>query len=535
MFQMMLSIKSWVSVLVRAATTASNLEAEQDSSNINKTQSKATPNESSNTLQSDEDSLKIDELMALCTTLQNSVLDLEKTTTTQRNEIASLKRSVKKLKKKNMSRTHKLKRLYKVGLMARVESSGNEESLSEDASKKERIDVIDADEEITLVSVQDEVVSNDADKEMFDVDILDGEEAKIDVDHQLTKRMQAQEQEELSIAEKATLFQQLLEKGRKYFAAKRAEEKRNKPPTKAQQRKIMVNTFEDFRTELVEGKEKRAPTELIQEITKKQKMEGDKETTKLKQFMEIISDEEEVAIDAIPLSIKSPKIVDWKIYKEGRKNYYQIMRADGKSQMYMVFSQMLKSFNKKYLEDLYKLVKAKYESTRPVEDLDLLLCGDLKSMFEPHVEDEIYMLVEKKYPLTPPTLSMIMLPFSMVMGLILLPRFRLYKISGHLESASKSTFTDNLIPAHKSYEYRDDSMVTNISIGSDILLYAGISSWAVLLWMSRHFSYWKNEKSKSVWVFADFTSVCFNRFSTGIGFWDCNTVFDCDDDTMFQY
>ncbi|GKG09536.1 hypothetical protein Tco_0338282, partial [Tanacetum coccineum] len=33
--------------LVRAATTASNLEAEQDSGNITKTRSKATPNESS--------------------------------------------------------------------------------------------------------------------------------------------------------------------------------------------------------------------------------------------------------------------------------------------------------------------------------------------------------------------------------------------------------------------------------------------------------------------------------------------------------
>ncbi|GJU39663.1 hypothetical protein Tco_1192620 [Tanacetum coccineum] len=169
--------------LVRAATTASSLEAEQDSGNINKTQSKATPNESSpqgtnsgggpwcqetmgetaaqtrfesvskhssdslltrgNTLRSDEDRLKLDELMALCTNLQNRVPDLEKTKTTQHNEIAtqqkeiaSLKRRVKKLEKKNR-----------------------------------RIDAIDADDEITLVSVQ-----NDADKEMFDVNALDGEE-----------------------------------------------------------------------------------------------------------------------------------------------------------------------------------------------------------------------------------------------------------------------------------------------------------------------------------------------------------------------
>ncbi|GJX04125.1 hypothetical protein Tco_0190041 [Tanacetum coccineum] len=82
-----------------------------------------------------------------------------------------------------------------------------------------------------------------------------------------------------------------------------------------------VNTFKDFRTELVEGKEKRAGTELAQEITKKQKVEDDKETTEIKMLMEIISDEE-VAIDVIPIVVKSPSIVEWKIHKEGRKRYY---------------------------------------------------------------------------------------------------------------------------------------------------------------------------------------------------------------------
>ncbi|GKC20927.1 uncharacterized mitochondrial protein-like protein, partial [Tanacetum coccineum] len=85
--------KELVDSLVKAATTASSLEAEQDSGNITKTQSKATPNESSsqgtnsgggprgNTLQSDEDRLKLEELMALCITLKNRVLDLEQTKT----------------------------------------------------------------------------------------------------------------------------------------------------------------------------------------------------------------------------------------------------------------------------------------------------------------------------------------------------------------------------------------------------------------------------------------------------------------------
>ncbi|GJZ12709.1 hypothetical protein Tco_0547939 [Tanacetum coccineum] len=170
------------------------------------------------------------------------------------------------------------------------------------------------------------------------IETWDDIQAKIDADHQLAERLQAQEQEELSIEEKATLFQQLLEKRRKHFAAKRAEEKRNKPPTKAQQRKIMctylknmegyklkdlklkefdsiqemfdrafkrVNTFEDFRTELVEGKEKRAGTELIQENAKKQKVEDDKETTYHKQLMEIIQDAENYQFISKPLASKS--------------------------------------------------------------------------------------------------------------------------------------------------------------------------------------------------------------------------------------
>ncbi|GJX32104.1 hypothetical protein Tco_0241959 [Tanacetum coccineum] len=113
--------------------------------------------------------------------------------------------------------------------------------------------------------------------------------------------------------------------------------------------------------------------EKFDRALKRQNVEDDKETTNLKLLMKIIPDEEEVAIDAIPLAVKSPTIIDCKIYKEGRKSYYQIMKADGKSQMYMIFSQMLKSFDREDLEELYKLVKAKYESTRPVEDLDLLL------------------------------------------------------------------------------------------------------------------------------------------------------------------
>nr|GEZ30979.1 hypothetical protein [Tanacetum cinerariifolium] len=71
-------------------------------------------------------------------------------------------RRVKKLEKKYKSRTHKLKRLYKVGLTARVISSSDNEALNkEDTSKQGRIDEIDDDEDISLVSTHDDIIVQD--------------------------------------------------------------------------------------------------------------------------------------------------------------------------------------------------------------------------------------------------------------------------------------------------------------------------------------------------------------------------------------
>ncbi|GJT64576.1 hypothetical protein Tco_1016056 [Tanacetum coccineum] len=125
-----------------------------------------------NTPQIDEDRLKLNELMEFCTNLQNRVIDLENTKTAQGQEITSLKLRVEKLEKKGGSRTHKLKRLYKVGRSIRVISS-NEASLGdqEDASKQRRkIDDIDKDAEITLDMAKKEI--NVAKKEVSTADLV---------------------------------------------------------------------------------------------------------------------------------------------------------------------------------------------------------------------------------------------------------------------------------------------------------------------------------------------------------------------------
>ncbi|GKF23427.1 hypothetical protein Tco_0075749, partial [Tanacetum coccineum] len=164
---------------------------------------------------------------------------------------------------------------------------------------------------------------------------------QINFDEEIARKLQAEfdeeeilarEKDEANLAQRLQAEEQELEQRRKHFAAKRAEDKRNKPPTQAQQRKFLsfkrVNTFVDFRIDLLEGSSNRE--------------------AKIKELMKIIPDEEEVAIDVIPLATKED------------------------------------------LETLWKLIKAKYGSTRPMEDLDLILYGDLKTMFEPHVEDTIW-------------------------------------------------------------------------------------------------------------------------------------------------
>ncbi|GJT37597.1 hypothetical protein Tco_0937462 [Tanacetum coccineum] len=108
------------------------------------------PIHSNDPLLSGEDRLKLNELMELCTNLSQRVLDLENTKTSQAAEITKLKERVKKLERRNKSRTLGLKRLRKVGRTARIESSEDEGlGAQEDASKQGRkIADLDADAEV---------------------------------------------------------------------------------------------------------------------------------------------------------------------------------------------------------------------------------------------------------------------------------------------------------------------------------------------------------------------------------------------------
>ncbi|GKE98723.1 hypothetical protein Tco_0022074, partial [Tanacetum coccineum] len=205
----------------------------------------------------------------------------------------------------------------------------------------------------------------------------------------LAQRLQAEEQGEITIEERSRLFVELINSRKKHFAKLRAKEIRRKPPTKARKRNQMsiylinmagykhsqlkskiydeihklfdkemkrVNTFVDMNSEVVIGSEtkivessKIERDELESDKSKKQKIDehveakkdDDPEEEEMKKNMEIVQDEEEIEIDAIPLATKPPKIVEYKIVKEGQKGFYHLIRAYRSSKRYSSLIRML--------------------------------------------------------------------------------------------------------------------------------------------------------------------------------------------------
>ncbi|GJV89953.1 putative ribonuclease H-like domain-containing protein [Tanacetum coccineum] len=270
--------------LVRAATTASGLEAEQDSGNGQVVVPSARRSYQTSKCLRDEDRLKLNELMEFCTKLQQRVLDLENTKTAQAQEITSLK--------------------------LRVWSD------QEDSSKQGRkIDDIDKDAEITLV---DETQGRYGDDLMFDTGVLDDEEVFAG---------QVMAEKEINVAEKEVSIAD--------------------PVTTADE-VVTIATVEISTT---------SPTEtiIVNDLTLSQTL--------------------------IEIRVSKPKSKIWDTGIGGRK-FVKRYSAEG---VRKELSRRIKD-----LENLYKLIKAKYGSTRPVEDLDLVLYGDLKIMFEPHVKDNVW-------------------------------------------------------------------------------------------------------------------------------------------------
>ncbi|GKB77988.1 hypothetical protein Tco_0944883, partial [Tanacetum coccineum] len=130
------------------------------------------PTFSNDPLLSGEDSSDLNELMVFCLSLQEQVLDLQKAKDAQAKEIASLKKTVKKLQRKRRSRPAGLRRIKKIGARKSkssmdVASAGNHED-----SFKQGRNIDD--------SVKDEAQEQLNEEEMIGVDDLHGKEVTIE-------------------------------------------------------------------------------------------------------------------------------------------------------------------------------------------------------------------------------------------------------------------------------------------------------------------------------------------------------------------
>ncbi|GKE06774.1 hypothetical protein Tco_1398792 [Tanacetum coccineum] len=110
--------------------------------------------------------------------------------------------------------------------------------------------------------------------------------------------------------------------------------------------------------------------------------------------------DKEESVDAMnptPLDTKSNIVANWKIFQQGERSIYQIIRANGADTVYMSFGAMLKDFTREDLIELYRLVMQKYGTNRPEDAYDRVLWSDLRTMFDPPLnEDAIWSLPLKQ-------------------------------------------------------------------------------------------------------------------------------------------
>nr|GEU65477.1 hypothetical protein [Tanacetum cinerariifolium] len=246
------------------------------------------PNEPSlregNTSRSREGSIQLLELMAICTKLSDKVTHLENELTSTKAVYNKALNSHQKSKEVREKLKHKRRR-------AVIDSSEEEASLDhEDSPKQGRmIEEINKDKNANLVKSSEKGEAHETAEYRIDFSIAspqtDDDETlfetllnikrsaakdkgkaimqesespkkikkkemmqikQIQADEDLAQRMPEEERESLSIKEMSRLLTEFIDKRKKMLAAKRPEEKTNKPPTQAQQRTYMSNYLKNM-------------------------------------------------------------------------------------------------------------------------------------------------------------------------------------------------------------------------------------------------------------------------------------------------
>nr|GEW29832.1 hypothetical protein [Tanacetum cinerariifolium] len=346
-------------IVERATTTTASLDAEHDSGTINKTQSTIIPNEpipqgtSLGGSPRRQDTILGDRLAQ--TRFERLSKQSYEPPLSRDLEITHLKKRVKRLEKKRRSRTPQLKRrLIKVRIESATEKSLGDQ---EDASNQGRNG---QDKGISFVQEDAEI------RRRY------GHDTKINT----TSTSVTTASINITIAESVTTVNALFTTAGAFVST--VTPSTSLTTTTVIEDEVLTITLTLIKIRMkdraegsktrAEGSSKRAREELESDKSKKQKLD---------EKVEAEEDNDKKSKDKR------------KIIKEGKISSYHIIRADGSSKRYSSMIQMLQNINKEDLETLWKLVEAKYGNTRPEEEYERVLWGDLNVMLKSDVESKV--------------------------------------------------------------------------------------------------------------------------------------------------
>ncbi|GJZ44593.1 hypothetical protein Tco_0591848 [Tanacetum coccineum] len=351
-------------------------------------------------LGSDEGSLTLNELMVLCTTLSKKVEDLQ-------NDLKQTKLTYGAAYTKLILRVKKLEHKVKASKSRRREKviiSDNEEDL-EDSYKQGRI-IAKIDQNLSISLVQDEGTSwiqDDADIQRNSEDteiLLDQEEPTELVEDFGSGEKVSTAAENLVYIRRSA--EKRKDKGKTIMKEDESVQKKTKKQLEQEQEKSDLKKALELQKQLDEREEVAIEADPAQPPAKRQKIRevlGSVEEQSVGEEKKVSEEElkkllvivpvEEVYIEA--LQVKYP-IIDWEVFTKESRSYWRIIRVGNHIEVYQVFEDMLKRFDRDNLEKLWDLVKKKFSSTDPTVDKEKVLWVDLKRLFEPDDDDTLWKL-----------------------------------------------------------------------------------------------------------------------------------------------
>nr|GEV78196.1 hypothetical protein [Tanacetum cinerariifolium] len=356
------------------------------------------------------------QVLATCSALVLRVKGLETANAAQQLKIIKLQARVKKLERLKKVKSSKLRRLKKVGTSQLVESSKDVENVFNQGRKS--VDM-ETDEGIELEVDQEkcaEVEGRQADTQ--------AEIYNIDLDHSskvLNMQEDTEVQEAVEVVTTAKLITEVVTAAAtqpKYIKRYHGLKKKPQSESKARKNKISyLRNTEGYKMEFFKGlkyddilpifqakfdanmrflfktrEEMEVEDEEIiksinetpaQKAAKRRRLhEQAKEDADLKKQLEVVVDEDDdVFIKATPIGRKVP-VVNYEIVMINNKPRYKIIRADDTYQSYTSFITLLKNFDREDLEDLWRIVKAIFSTSKPTNFSDDYPLSTLKTMFK---------------------------------------------------------------------------------------------------------------------------------------------------------